>query len=65
MMSDDNKVTLTTTPYTKEADYLKSVDKLIEKIELALDNDMDIKPYKLRELINDVKCKKAIMLNGN
>ena len=62
-MSEENKINITNGPYTKEADYLKSVDKLIEKLELALDNDMEIRPYKLRALINDVKHKKALMLN--
>lgn len=49
--------------YTNEADFLRSVNNLIEKLEFALDNDMDLKPYKLKELINDVKTKKYIMLN--
>ena len=49
--------------YTNEADFLRSVNTLLEKLEFALDNDMDLKPYKLRELINDVKTKKYIMLN--
>jgi len=61
-MSDENKINLTSSPYTKEAEYLKAVDKLIEKLEMALDNDMDIKPYKLREMINDVKYRKNVML---
>ena len=61
-MADESKISLTSSPYTKEAEYLKAVDTLIEKLELALDNDMDIKTYKLRELINDVKYRKNVML---
>lgn len=49
--------------YTNEADFLRSVDTLLDKLEFALDNDMDLKPYKLKELINNVKNKKYIMLN--
>lgn len=49
--------------YTNEADFLRSVDNLVDKLEFALDNDMDLKPYKLKELIKDVKNKKYIMLN--
>ena len=64
-MQGENKIEINNTEglYTKEADYLKAVDILIEKIEIALENDMEIRPYKLRELINNVKFKKAIMLN--
>lgn len=63
MADDVNRLEITSKLYTKEADYLKSVDTLIEKLELALDNDMEIRPYKLRELINEVKMRKALMLN--
>ena len=63
MADDVNRLQITSNLYTKEADYLKSVDTLIEKLELALDNDMEIRPYKLRELINEVKMRKALMLN--
>lgn len=63
MADDVNRLEITSNLYTKEADYLKSVDTLIEKLELALDNDMEIRPYKLRELINEVKMRKALMLN--
>ena len=63
MADDVNRLQITNSLYTKEADYLKSVDKLIEKLELALDNDMEIRPYKLRELINEVKLRKTLMLN--
>lgn len=61
-MSDENKISLSSSVYAKEADYLKAVDNLINKLELALDNDMDIKSYKLRELINEVKYRKNVML---
>ena len=63
MADDVNRLQITSGLYTKEADYLKSVDTLIEKLELALDNDMEIRPYKLRELINEVKLRKTLMLN--
>mgnify|MGYP007099472376 FL=1 len=49
--------------YSKEADYINSVDILIEKLEMAMTNDMELKPYKLKELINDVKTKKKIMFD--
>lgn len=49
------------TKYTKEAEYINSVDKLIDNLEFALNNDMELKPYKLKELMNDVKIKKKIM----
>ena len=49
--------------YTKEADYINSVDTLIEKLEMAMTNDMELKPYKLKELLNDVKTKKKIMFD--
>lgn len=61
-MSDDKKISLASSVYAKEADYLKAVDNLIEKLELAINNDMDIKPYKMRELINEVKYRRDIML---
>lgn len=63
MADDVNRLQITSGLYTREADYLKSVDTLIEKLELALDNDMEIRPYKLRELINEVKLRKTLMLN--
>lgn len=53
----------TESKYTKEADYINSVDALIDKLELALNNDMELKPYKMKELINDVKTKKKIMFD--
>lgn len=51
--------------YSKEADYINSVDTLIQKLEYAMENDMVLQPYKMRELINDVKVKKAIMFGRN
>lgn len=65
-MSEDNIIVndnkSATVLYAAEANFLKSVDILVSKLELALDNDMEIKPYKLRQLINDVKYTKSIML---
>lgn len=51
--------------YSKEAEYIKSVDVLIQKLEYAMENDMVLQPYKMKELINDVKVKKAIMFGRN
>ena len=49
--------------YTKEADYINSVDTLKKKLENDMTNDMELKPYKLKELLNDVKTKKKIMFD--
>ena len=62
-MSENINVKEYGTDYSNEADFLRSVNTLIEKLEYAMNNDMEIRPYKLRELINDVKTKKYIMLN--
>lgn len=62
---EENKVNVSdrTTNYTKEADYLRAVDELVDKLEFAMNNDMELKPYKLKEMINNVKIKKAIMMS--
>ena len=62
-MSENINVKEYGTDYSNEADFLRSVNTLIEKLEYAMNNDMEIRPYKLKELINDVKTKKYIMLN--
>ena len=62
-MSENINVKEYGTDYSNEDDFLRSVNTLIEKLEYAMNNDMEIRPYKLRELINDVKTKKYIMLN--